>query len=124
VEAVRLQVAQKERRQIRLSDRFGPTELDPQVVAKLKAELKAIKRIKRAYLVRKIDPRLQSEPLYVFGVKSTGFMQLHSAARAQRVMAAIQADIVFPGQTMLINLDANMYKFARKMRRVRGAKLI
>ena len=121
---MRLQAVQIERKQIRLSDRFAPHELDSQAAAKLTAELKGIKGIKRAYLVQKIDPRLQSEPLYVLGVKSTGFMQLHSQTRAQRVISAIQKDFTFPGQTMIMNLDANMYKFARKMRRVKRAKLV
>ena len=123
-EAVRLQGAQIERKQIRLTDRFAPHELDSQVVVKLTAKLKEIKGIKRAYLVRKIDPRFQSEPLYVLGVKSTGLIQLHSRTRAQRVIAAIQKNITFPRTTMIINVDGNMYKFARKMRRVKRAKLV
>ena len=123
-EAARLQNAQIEREQIRLSDRFVPHELDSQVVAKLTAEFKSIRGIKRAYLVRKVDPRLPNEALYVLGVKSTGFLQLHSRKRAQQVIAAIQKDIIFPGPTLIINVDANMYKFARKMRRVKRAKLV
>jgi hypothetical protein len=123
-EAVRLQGVKNERRQIRLTDKFAPPELEPQAVAILKAELKAIKGIKRVYLVRKVDPRFQNDPLYVVGFKSTGFMQLHSKKRVQRVTAAIQKDIVFPSATVIINVDSTMYKFARKMRRVKGAKLV
>jgi hypothetical protein len=122
-EAARLQAAQAERKHIRLSDKFAPHEMDPQAAAKLAAELKGIKGLKRAYLVRKIDPRL-SEQLYVLGFKATGIMQWHSGKRAQQVMSAIQKDIVFPVPTVLINVDAKMYKFARKMRRVKGAKLV
>ena len=44
--------------------------------------------------------------LYVLGVKSTGFIQLHSRTRATRVIAAIQKDITFPRTTMIINVDS------------------
>jgi hypothetical protein len=123
-EALRLQYAQNERRRVFLTDRFSPHELDPQVVTKLISQLNNIHGIKRAYLVRKVDMNSPSPPLYLFGVKSTGFFQLHSRKRAAKVIDAIREKVIFPGETIIINVDANMYKFARKMRRVKRAKLV
>ena len=123
-EAIRLQRSQKERQRLLLSDRFAPHELDAAALEKLTQQLKKVAGIKRAYLVRKIDPRLPGKPLYVLGIKSTGFFQLHSHKRAARVVKDITDTVVFPGETMILNVDANLYKFARKMRRVKRSKLL
>ena len=123
-EAIRQQRAQNERQRLLLSDKYAPHELDAETTAKLTLQLRAVKGIKRAYLVRKVDPRTPDKPLYVLGVKSTGFFQLHSQKRAARVVKDITEVIVFPGETMILNVDANLYKFARKMRRVKRAKLV
>jgi len=122
--ALRLQRAQQERRQVFLTDRFAPHELDPQVLTKLISQVRGIRGIKRAYLVRKVDAKSATPPLYLLGVKSTGFFQFHSRKRAAKVIEAIRETVIFPGETLIINVDANMYKFARKMRRVKRAKLV
>jgi Zn-dependent protease with chaperone function len=123
-EAVRLNSAQRERRRLLLSDRYEPHELDAEAVGSLTRRLQGLKGIRRAYLVRKIDTSFPDKPLFVLGVKSTGFFQLHSQKRAAGVIKAITEQVVFPGETIILSVDANLYKFARKMRRVKGAKLI
>ena len=123
-EAIRLQRSRKERQRLLLSDRFAPHGLDAAALGKLTLQLRGVTGIKRAYLVRKIDPSLPDTPLYVLGVKSTGFFQLHSSKRAARVVKDITDNVVFPGETMILNVDGNLYKFARKMRRVNRSKLL
>ncbi len=123
-EAIRLQKGEKKRRTLLLSDRYEPHGLDAETVAKLSVQLKVVKGIKRAYLVRKVDSGFPGPPLYVLGVKCTGFFQLHSKKRATRVVKEITEKVVFPGETIVINVDANLYKFARKMRRVKRSKLV
>jgi Zn-dependent protease with chaperone function len=123
-EALRLQTAKIERSRLLLSDKYAPHGLDAEATAKVILQLKAVKGIKRAYLVRKVDPKVTSKPLYVLGVKSTGFLQLHSKKRAQRVVAEILEKLSFPSETVIVDVDGNLYKFARKMRRVKGAKLL
>jgi hypothetical protein len=123
-EAIRLQRSRKERQRLLLSDRFVPHELDAAALEKLTQQLKRAAGIRRAYLVRKIDPRSADKPLYVLGIKSTAFFQLHSRKRAARVVKDITDNVVFPGETMILNVDANLYKFARKMRRVKRSKLV
>ena len=123
-EAIRHQRAQNERQRLLLSDKYAPHDLDAETAARLTLQLRAVKGIKRAYLVRKVDPRIPEKPLYVLGVKSTGFFQLHSQKRAARVVKDITEVIVFPGETIILNVDANLYKFARKMRRVKRSKLL
>jgi Zn-dependent protease with chaperone function len=123
-EAMRVQRIQQGRRRLLLSDPYAPHELNADSVAKVTLQLKGVTGLRRAYLVRKMDPRFPNPPLYVLGVKSTGFLQLHSRRRADRVLKEVTENVVFPGETLIINVDANMYKFARKMRRVKRAKLI
>jgi|SRR5271165_257058 len=123
-EAIRTQGAQKERQRLLLSDRYAPHELDAGTAAELTLRLKAVKGIKRAYLVRKVDPRFPDKPLYVLGVKSTGFFQLHSQKRAAQAVKDIGEKVVFPGETLILNVDGNLYRFERKMRRVKRSKLI
>jgi Zn-dependent protease with chaperone function len=123
-EAIRLQNGQKIRRTLLLSDRYEPHGLDAEAVAKLTLQLKAIKGVKRAYLVRKIDSRFPNPPLYVLGVRCTGFFQLHRQSGAARILKEITEKVAFPGETNILSVDANLYKFARKMRRVKRSKLV
>jgi Zn-dependent protease with chaperone function len=123
-EAIRLHRAQQGRQRLLLSDRFAHHELDAAIVAKLIQQLKTIKGIRRAYLVRKIDSAFPDLPLYVLGVKTTGFFQLHSKSRAERIVKDISQTLVFPGETMILGVDADLYKFERKMRRVKGSRLV
>jgi Zn-dependent protease with chaperone function len=123
-EAIRMKRAQKERQRLLLSDSYAPHELDAATATELTWQLKALKGIKCAYLVRKIDPRSPDKPLYVLGVKCTGFFQLHSQKRAARALKDIMEKVVFPGETVILNVDANLYRFARKMRRVKHSRLV
>jgi Zn-dependent protease with chaperone function len=123
-EAIRVQKGQRIRRTLLLSDRYEPHGLDAETIAKLTRQLKATKGLKRAYLVRKIDPRFPNPPLYVLGVRCTGSFQLHRQSRAARILKEITQKVAFPGETNILSVDANLYKFARKMRRVKHAKLL
>jgi Zn-dependent protease with chaperone function len=122
-EAIRLQQGQKTRRTLLLSDRYEPHGLDAQAAANLTLQLKAVKGVKHAYLVRKVDARFPDPPLYVLGVRCTGFFELHSQSRVTRILKEITQKVAFKGETNILSVDANLYKFARKMRRVKGAKL-
>jgi hypothetical protein len=123
-EAIRLQKGQKTRRTLLLSDRYEPHGLDAQSAANLTLQLKAVKGVRHAYLVRKVDARFPDPPLYVLGVQCTGFFELHSQSRATRILKEITQKVAFKGETNILSVDASLYKFARKMRRVKGAKLV
>jgi Zn-dependent protease with chaperone function len=123
-EAIRLQKSQKIRRTLLLSDRYEPHGLDAEKAAKLSLQLKAVKGVKRAYLVRKIDARFPDPPLFVLGVRCTGFFQLHRHSRAAPILKEITEKVTFPGETNILIVDGNLYKFARKMRRVKGSRLV
>jgi hypothetical protein len=87
----------------------------------LAQQLKGIKGLKRAYLVRKVDPEFPLIPLYVLGV-TTGFFQLHSKSRATRIVKQISEKLQLPGEAMILGVDANLYEFERKMRRVKCSR--
>jgi Peptidase family M48 len=123
-DAIRLHRAEKGRGRLLLSDRYAPHELDAQTLAKLTAQLRSFKQVRRAYLVRKVDASFPAVPLYVLGIKSTAFFQLYSQKRVTRVLKQVTENVVFPGETMIISVDGNLYRFARKMRRIGHAKLV
>jgi SseB protein C-terminal domain len=86
------------------------------------AQIKAVPGVRRAYLVQKIAP--PDDPLLVLGLRSTGLLQLHNVSRAAQIVKAIQERVKFPRDAVIIKVDGNNYRFARKMRRVEDSMLI
>jgi Zn-dependent protease with chaperone function len=123
-ETIRLRRGAAERRTMRLSDRYVHHGLDAQTVATLARQLKSIAGLRRAYLVRRVDASDPEQSLLVLGVQSTGTFQFHSQKRATRVVKDITTTVALPADTLVFNVDAQFYKFARKMRRIKGAKLV
>lgn len=122
--AIQAQGTQKARRQLLLSDTYAHHGLSAEVASTLSAKLESIPGVRRAYLVRRTDAKFGDVPTYVLGVKSTGFFSLHSEKRAAVVIQAVKLGVVFPGDTVIVNVDGPRYKFGRKMRRVGGARLV
>jgi hypothetical protein len=60
----------------------------------------------------------------VFGYSVTGSFQFHSKKRAAEVLQRIQEAVQFPGETMIINVDGDNYRFGRKFRWMRGARIL
>ena len=122
-QAKQLQAARKERNQVLLSDRFVAHSLGADRLARLAAELKSVKKLRRAYLVQKMVQHFPGEPLYILGVKSTGFLQLHNRQRTAAVVQAIREGIELPGDTIIIDVEGSNYRFGRKLRRVKRARI-
>ncbi len=122
--ALLLQKSRRERQRLLLSDRYVAHALDADSVLALRAQLQAVKGVKRAFFVRKLDPHLPNLPLFVLGLKTTGFFQLHNRQHAADVTQAVKQQVKFPGETLIIVTDGNLYKFARKLRRVKGARIV
>jgi Zn-dependent protease with chaperone function len=119
-----LEAAIEERSQVWLSDRFERHGLSEDVVDELRAALMAIPGLRKAYLVRKRVEHLAHLPCYVLGYRVTGFFQLHSKRRAMEVLRQIQESVPFPGETLIINVEGGNYRFGRKFRWMRGARIL
>ena len=120
----RLRVRQRDSNRLLLSDNFVSHGLDPEDLEKFVAQLRTVKNLRGAYLARKLIPDFPDERLYVLGIKSAGFLRLHSRDRAGEVVSFVREQVTFPGAALIIDVEGTNYKFGRKLRRVTGSKII
>jgi Zn-dependent protease with chaperone function len=116
--------AEKERNQVMLNDHFERHGLSDEVAGKLRAALKAVRGLRRAYYVRKRVKHFADKPCYVLAYRVTGLFQLHRKRRVKEVLAKIQESVSFPGETIIINVDGPNHRFDRKFWWMRGARLL
>jgi Zn-dependent protease with chaperone function len=119
-----LQAAARERDQITLKDKFEPHGLPAEALEALVAQLRAIPRLRRAYLLRKRVEHFPQRPFYVLGFRATGPLQLHSKKRALEVLQRVRETVGFPGETFIMSTEGEYYRFDRKFRRMRGARIL
>ncbi len=125
VERAQLQeAAEKERSEVTLRDRFERHGLPEADLAALREALGKIHGLRRAYLVKKRVRHLPHRPCYVLGFAVTAFWQLHSRQRAVDVLRRIQESVRFPGETLIIGVEGDNYRFGRKMRWMRGTRVL
>jgi Zn-dependent protease with chaperone function len=118
------QGAEQERNTIRTTDKFEVHGLAEAAVDNLCQQLQAIPGLRKAYLVRKHVKYLAHRPFYVFGYRVQGWWQLHSKAKVADALRQIQASVIFPGETMIINVEGENYRFGRKLFWMRGARIL
>ena len=119
VERAQLQeAAGKERNQVTLRDKFEHHGLPEDAFARLRAQLQAIPGLRKAYFVKKRVEHLAHRPCYVLGFTVTGPFRFHSTKRAGEVLQRIQGAVQFPGETLILNVEGENYKFGRKVRRM------
>lgn len=125
--AERLQLenaAARERNQVLLADKFERHELPEAVLGELCAELRKVPGLRKAYLVRKRVKHFAHLPCYVLGYKTSRWFQPLRKRRVADVMAQIQATVRFPGETLIINVEGDNYRFGRKLAWMRGARIL
>jgi len=122
--ATELHAAQQERDQLRLSDTLFEHRLDDVAVAKVTEQLKAVPHVTRAYLVRKLARHSEQVPLYVLGFKCAHWWSFSNAARSNAVLQQIRREVVFPGETLIVNLERSNGQFESKLRRIAGARIL
>lgn len=115
-------LAAREREQILLSDKYQRHDLDGQVLDALRAQLKAIPGLRKVYLVRKQVQHYPERVFYVLGF-TIGFT-LHTKRRRKEVQQQILNDVEFPGETMVLSVEGDNYRFGRKFRWMRGSRIL
>jgi len=60
----------------------------------------------------------------VCGVESAPRWALASQKRSRAVLESIRTQVVFPGPTIILNLEGLSPRFAIKLRRVEGAMIV
>lgn len=125
LDAARLQeAAQKERDQVLLADRFDRHGLDAAMLAALQGQLRTVGGIRKVYLVRKRVAYRSDRPCYVLGFTLKGLLPLRRKQRVREVIGELQQQVAFPGETLLISVEGDNYRFGRKFRWMRGSRIL
>lgn len=118
-----LSAAQRERQQVLLTDQFEKTGLSEQQLEDLRSQLRAVRGLRKAYLLRKQVRYLPEHAFFVLGFSATGFFQRHNRKRDAEIAGKIRQNVELPSDTIIINVAGNNYRFARKFRRFRWARI-
>ena len=119
-----LEAAKRERSRWRLSDKLAAHQLAPEQLSSLVAQLKAITGVRCAHLARKLTRHFPEKPLYVLGFKSTPWWKLDNRAKANAILRRMSQEVRFPGETIIVSLEGSNQGFAKKIRRVRGSRIV
>lgn len=115
------QAAAKERDEVRLDDKFLRHDLSPEAAAQMRAELKAIRGLRKAYFAEKRMRHMPERRCFVLGFTVRGWLK--KKARAAEVLAAIQQSVSFPGETLILHVEGENYRFGRKLAWRRGSRV-
>ncbi|MGV3626778.1 MAG: M48 family metallopeptidase [Betaproteobacteria bacterium] len=116
--------AEKERNEIRVTEEFDPLDFTPEVMAKLKAQLKAVPGLRKAYFVKRRPKYLPQHSCYVLGYTVTHPLWIHSKKKAADVQQKIMETVEFPGATMVFNVEGGNYRFGRKFRGLKSGRIV
>ena len=115
------QAAAKERDEVRLDDKFLRHDLDADALARMQAELRPIAGLAKAWFVEKRVKHMPEKRCWVLGFTVRGWTK--RKARAAEVLARIQQDVTFPGETLIISVEGENYRFRRKLAWRRGSRV-
>jgi hypothetical protein len=116
------QAAAKERDEVRLGDKFERHDLDPEALARMQAELRAIPGLRKAYFVKKRVKHLPERRCYVLGFTVGGWVG--RKRRAAETQERIRSSVSFPGETLILGVEGENYRFGRKLRWMRGSRIV
>jgi Zn-dependent protease with chaperone function len=119
-----MESASKERSAIHLSDKLEPHGLPEEVIADVRAQLQAIPGLRKAYFVRKRVKHFPERPCYVLGFAVSGALRLFDKRRAAEVQQKLMDAVRCPGETLILNVEGGNSRFGRKLRWVRGSRVL
>jgi Zn-dependent protease with chaperone function len=107
-----LHQAQVERSDVFQSEAFEPHGIDDAQIAALRAQLRKVTDLNKAYLVRKVVSQFPERPVFVlaFTVK---WWRLRRAFRSAVVQDEIAKTVVFPYQTLIVWIGGERYEFLK-----------
>lgn len=119
-----LQAAREERGKLLLSDSLVGHQLAADALSALTAQLKSVPDLRRAYLVRKLTRHSPETPVYVLGFKSGRWWRPYDAATGHALTQRISQEVRFPGNALIVNIEGSNRRFANKLRRVQGSRIL
>jgi len=119
-----LQAAQQERDVVLTNDTFEHHGLPDEEIADLRQQLQAVNGVGKVYLVRKKVKYMPEHPCYVLGYTIAPWWRLCSKSRAAQIQQSILESVQFPGESLVLNVGGENYRFGRKLRFRRGSRII
>jgi hypothetical protein len=116
--------ARAERARLLTSDRFERHGLQREALEGLRAQLRAVPGLRKAYFVKKRVKHLVHRPCYVLGFNATRAFSFHSKRQAAEVLERIRTGVAFPGETTILSVEGANYPFGRKLRWMRGSRIL
>jgi Zn-dependent protease with chaperone function len=116
--------AAKERNEVRLDDKLERHDLDERALAELQRQLRVVQGLRKAYFVRKRVKYMPAHACYLLGFTTGGFLRPQRERRAAEVLRGIQTGVSFAGETLIINVEGGNYRFGRKLRWMRGSRIL
>jgi hypothetical protein len=116
------QAAAKERDEVRLKDKLERHDLDAEALARMQAELKSVPGLRKAYFVKKRVEHMPERRCYVLGFTVRGW--LNRKRRTAEVLERIHQAVTWPGETLIISVEGENYRFGRKLRWIRGSRIL
>lgn len=114
--------AEAERDQVRLSDKFERHDLGAEALERMQAELKAIPGLRKAYFVKKRVKHMPERRCYVLGFRVRGW--LRKKRRGAEVQQRLQEALTWPGETLILHVEGDNYRFGRKLAWMRGSRIV
>jgi Zn-dependent protease with chaperone function len=117
--------AKKERDEVRTSDKFERHGAEPQLLAQMQAQLKAIAGLRKAYFVRKRVKHMPERACYILGYTVRGgWLPWQAKGSVQAVQQRIHETVSFPGETLILSVEGSNAAFGRKFRWMRGSRIL
>ncbi len=116
-ETAKVDEAIEEREVILLKDQFVPHELKVEEVEKIKDQIKGLEKIKEIYLAKKVLTQYQDDPLFVLGI----LFKTSNNKYIENAVQEIADNVVFPGQTIVMPLNGDNFRFYKKQKKVQNS---
>lgn len=113
----------RESNELQMYDCFDQHNLGKQELQPLVRQLKSLKGIRRAYLVRKHVSHSPSSELYVLGVRCARSFPLGSRLQPGKILEQL-GTLNCPGETLLLTLDGEYHCFERTFQRISGSRIL
>lgn len=119
----KLQLAQEERGGLERATVCEPHGLEPKALADLVEQVRAVKPVARAWLVRKRVRHFPDEPLFILGYKVPWY-HVHLEGYYQQLNQRLAADLKLPGQYFVVSFDTGFAWLRKRATVVPGALIL
>lgn len=118
------QCTEQERSEVRLKDTFERHALPAPTVAALIAQLRSVAGLRKVYFLKKRTQYLRELPCYVLGFTVRGMFLAGGRRRAAEVQQRLLESVRLPEETIVLSVEGDNYRFGRKFRWMRGARIL